>query len=147
MDEREKYIQYYNTYVHNPGQVKKISTPAVRYMPSLVHILTAHLTNFHCGHIHLPCAIADQCPICRPHSDPVGCSWFQTSQCDTSGGPSHNPLILWSHHWGSSKVLSLIAHIVSCSTKHLRPGDTHCRGIGRSLCSRGGWLQGSVHCM
>jgi len=102
-------------------------------------------TTFQSCHIHLPCLTTDWCPICRPHSDPVGCSWFQTTQCDTSVGPSHNPLILWSHHWGSSEVLSLIAHIVSCSTRHWGPGDTHCCSCCSSLCDGGGWLQGCVH--
>ena len=97
------------------------------------------LTTFHCCHIPLPCLTTDWCPICRPHSDPVGCSWFQTTQCDTSGGPSHNPLILWSHHWGSSKVLSLITHIVSCSTRHLGPGDTHCCICSSSWCDGLWW--------
>ena len=102
-----------NIYMHrNLGQTKSNSTPTVRCLASFVHILTSHLTTFHCCHNPLHFSIADWCPICRSHSDPVGCSWFQTTQCDTSGGPSHNPLILWSHHWGSSKVLSLIANYI-----------------------------------
>ena len=115
----------------------------VRCKHSIIHILTSHLTTLHCSYIPLPYISTDRCSICRPHSDPVGCSWFQTTQCDTSGGPSQNPLILRSHHWGSSKVLSLIAHVISCSNRHLGPRDRHCCSISSCWCRglRGGCLQ------
>ena len=99
---------------------------------------------FNCSHIHVLCLTTDCSPICRPHSDPVGCSWFQTIKLDTSVVPSHNPLILWSHHWRVSKVQSLIAHIVSCSIQHLGPGDTHWCSCSSSSCDGGGWLQDRV---
>ena len=96
-------------------QILRINDTRYSYIPlqlyKSAHILYRHLTTFHCCHIPVPCLTTDWCPICRPHSDPVHCSWFQTTQCDTSAGLSYNPLILWSHHCGSSKVLSLIAHI------------------------------------